>query len=404
MRAPCRRSTRRSHAAIGAVKEDFAFHRAIADATDNPHFAQFLDFLGRYVIPRHSIRMTPGTPAEQHSLSGAHPEGAPTDRRRHQGARSEARARHARRTCRKVSSATASLRFGRASPDRARRHAGATDERSMSMKRVLLTGAAGDIGRRLRTLLQPIYPELRLSDIKTPADLRRRRELRRGRPCAIWTRSSGSSQACEGIIHLGGHSVEGSWETILNANIIGCHNLFEAARRQGVQARGVRLIEPCRRLLPAPPAHRHRRHRAARLALRREQGVRRGAWARSMPTNTACACCACGSATSATSRSTSAGCRSGSSRRTSCSCPHRPRASRPRSSRSSTAPRSMNAPGGTTAAPTPIGYRPTGRAEDFREQAMAEQAKLAADPVGDYYQGGTFCAQEFAGDRRKVWK
>ena len=36
------------------------------------------------------------------------------------------------------------------------------------------------------------------------------------------------------------------------------------------------------------------------------------------------------------------------------------------------------------------GYRPTGRAEDFREQAMAEQAKLAADPIGDYYQGGTF--------------
>ena len=44
------------------------------------------------------------------------------------------------------------------------------------------------------------------------------------------------------------------------------------------------------------------------------------------------------------------------------------------------------------------------RAEEFREQAMAEQAKLAADSVGDYYQGGTFCAQEFAGDRGKVWK
>jgi uronate dehydrogenase len=51
-----------------------------------------------------------------------------------------------------------------------------------------------------------------------------------------------------------------------------------------------------------------------------------------------------------------------------------------------------------------FGYRPTGRAEDFREQAMAEQAKLAPDPVGDYYQGGTFCAQEFAGDTGKVWK
>ena len=50
------------------------------------------------------------------------------------------------------------------------------------------------------------------------------------------------------------------------------------------------------------------------------------------------------------------------------------------------------------------GYRPTGRAEDFREQAMAEQSKLAPDPVGDYYQGGTFCSQEFAGNKSKIWK
>ena len=39
------------------------------------------------------------------------------------------------------------------------------------MKRVLLTGAAGDIGTRLRKLLEPIYPELRLSDVRKPADL-----------------------------------------------------------------------------------------------------------------------------------------------------------------------------------------------------------------------------------------
>src|SRR5260370_5395087 len=39
----------------------------------------------------------------------------------------------------------------------------------------------------------------------------------------------------EGIVHLGGHAVEGSWETILNANIIGCYNLFEAARRASVK-------------------------------------------------------------------------------------------------------------------------------------------------------------------------
>ena len=40
------------------------------------------------------------------------------------------------------------------------------------MKRVLLTGASGGVGTRLRQLLKPIYPELILSDLKAPADLR----------------------------------------------------------------------------------------------------------------------------------------------------------------------------------------------------------------------------------------
>src|SRR5262245_13422195 len=43
--------------------------------------------------------------------------------------------------------------------------------RSVEMKRVLLTGAAGGVGQRLRKLLAPVYPGLRLSDIKTPPDL-----------------------------------------------------------------------------------------------------------------------------------------------------------------------------------------------------------------------------------------
>ena len=36
-------------------------------------------------------------------------------------------------------------------------------------------------------------------------------------------------------MHLGGHSVEGSWDTIYNSNIVGCYNLFEAAYRSGVK-------------------------------------------------------------------------------------------------------------------------------------------------------------------------
>jgi uronate dehydrogenase len=39
----------------------------------------------------------------------------------------------------------------------------------------------------------------------------------------------------QGIVHLGGFSVEGPWDTILNSNIIGTYNLFEAARRHVVE-------------------------------------------------------------------------------------------------------------------------------------------------------------------------
>jgi DNA-binding FadR family transcriptional regulator len=48
-------------AAIGrgesAVDEDFAFHRAIAEATGNPQFSRFHEYLGRFIIPRQTIRV-----------------------------------------------------------------------------------------------------------------------------------------------------------------------------------------------------------------------------------------------------------------------------------------------------------------------------------------------------------
>jgi GntR family transcriptional repressor for pyruvate dehydrogenase complex len=40
-----------------AVSEDFAFHAVITDATANPQFRRFLDFLGRFIIPRASVRI-----------------------------------------------------------------------------------------------------------------------------------------------------------------------------------------------------------------------------------------------------------------------------------------------------------------------------------------------------------
>ena len=39
----------------------------------------------------------------------------------------------------------------------------------------------------------------------------------------------------DGIVHLGGFSIEGPWETIHKSNIVGCYNLFEAAYRANVK-------------------------------------------------------------------------------------------------------------------------------------------------------------------------
>jgi len=48
-----------------------------------------------------------------------------------------------------------------------------------------------------------------------------------------------------------------------------------------------------------------------------------------------------------------------------------------------------------------FGYRPKHKGEDFRAEAMAAQAKLPPDPVGDRYQGGAFSSAEYDADKRR---
>jgi DNA-binding FadR family transcriptional regulator len=50
---------RAAAAGKSAVDEDLAFHRAIAEATGNPEFVRFLQFIGRHLIPR---RLVSGLP------------------------------------------------------------------------------------------------------------------------------------------------------------------------------------------------------------------------------------------------------------------------------------------------------------------------------------------------------
>lgn len=48
-------------------QEDFLLHCAIAEATGNTQFLRFLEYLGRFIIPRDAVRASPGTPPAQYS-------------------------------------------------------------------------------------------------------------------------------------------------------------------------------------------------------------------------------------------------------------------------------------------------------------------------------------------------
>src|SRR6266446_748760 len=102
------------------------------------------------------------------------------------------------------------------------------------MKRVLITGAGGGIGRSLRDTLRGVYPVLRLSDrIALPA-AREGEEVDRTE-LSDMAAVEGMVADVDGIIHLGGISGENEWPVILDGNIIGLYNVFEAGRRAGVK-------------------------------------------------------------------------------------------------------------------------------------------------------------------------
>ena len=102
------------------------------------------------------------------------------------------------------------------------------------MKNILVTGAAGGVGTRLRKLMKGLYPGIRWSDLRTPDDLAAGEEFVAA-DLADLAAVQRIVAGMDGIVHLGGYSIEGPWPTILNSNIIGCYNLFEAAYRAGVK-------------------------------------------------------------------------------------------------------------------------------------------------------------------------
>jgi uronate dehydrogenase len=100
--------------------------------------------------------------------------------------------------------------------------------------KLLLTGAAGGLGTALRERLKANCDVLRLSDRQAFGDAAAHEEV------VLADLADGKAvdamvAGVDAIVHLGGISVDGPFEPILQANILGVYHLYEAARKHGVK-------------------------------------------------------------------------------------------------------------------------------------------------------------------------
>lgn len=104
----------------------------------------------------------------------------------------------------------------------------------MKMDRLLLTGAAGNLGKVLREGLKPCAATLRLSDVAAMEPAEEGEEVV---PCDLADKAAVDAlvEGCDAIVHMGGVSVERSFEEVLEANIKGVFHIYEGARRHGVK-------------------------------------------------------------------------------------------------------------------------------------------------------------------------
>lgn len=266
------------------------------------------------------------------------------------------------------------------------------------MPKILVTGAAGEVGTYLRKLLPPVYANIRWSDIRTPADLAAGAEFVPADLARI-EQVETIVQEVDGIVHLGGYSIEGSWETILNANIIGCRNLFEAAYRLGVErvvlasSNHAVGFYPRERRIPVDVTVRP----DSLYGVSKAFGEAIGAfYADKHGLRVTCI------------RVGNVGDAPIDERRLSIWLKPEDLVRLIRIGLEHPDIRyeifygaSDNAAGwwdNSNAAR--FGYKPAGKAEDFRAQAIAAQAKIAPDPVGDRFQGGSYCSDGYDADKR----
>lgn len=263
----------------------------------------------------------------------------------------------------------------------------------IAMNKILVTGAAGGVGTRLRTLLKGAYPHIRWSDIRRPDDLATGEDFVQA-DISDYAAMARLAEGMDGIVHLGGYSIEGPWDTILNANIIGCYNMYEAAYRTGVKrvvfasSNHAVGFYPRAKKIPTGVTVRP----DTRYGVSKAFGETLGALYADKH-GLRVTCLRIGNVADAPV----------DERRLAIWLKPEDLVQLIRIGLEHPDIRfeifygmSDNAAAwwdNSNAAR--YGYRPSGRSEQFRAQAMAAQAKLPADPIGDHYQGGTFCSDEY---------
>jgi uronate dehydrogenase len=100
------------------------------------------------------------------------------------------------------------------------------------MTKILLTGASGRLGTHLRAWFAARDRAVLATDIVAAED---------GAPIEIADLADRQAvdrlmaQDISAVVHFGGMSKEAGWQTVLDANIVGSYNIFEAARNAGVK-------------------------------------------------------------------------------------------------------------------------------------------------------------------------
>lgn len=101
-------------------------------------------------------------------------------------------------------------------------------------QRLLLTGAGGGLGTLLRERIKPWAEVIRVSDVRDLPAAQAGEEVVR---CDLADRDAVLAllDGVDAVLHFGGVSVEEEASKIVQANIVGLHNLYEAVHKHGIR-------------------------------------------------------------------------------------------------------------------------------------------------------------------------